>query len=69
MMKSIINTIISRVVKYVTALHRMGTYLTFDEVVQLVLDELERQNVRMIFDYTDYIKDEINKRLGNKFKK
>ena len=68
-MKSIINTIISRVVKNDTALHRMGTYLTFDEVVQLVLDELERQNVRMIFDYTDYIKDEINKRLGNKFKK
>ena len=63
-MQSIINTIINRTAKQIITYHRMGYYLTLDEVVDMVYDELEKQHVRLIADYDDYIKDEVLKRVG-----
>lgn len=63
-MTNILNAIVNRVVKQVITYHRMGYYLTLDDVVDMVYDELEKQNVRLIADYDDYIKDEVLKRVG-----
>ena len=63
-MKSIINTIISRTAKTVVSYHRIGYYMTLDEVVEMVYDELDKQHVKLICDYDDYIKDEVLKRVG-----
>ena len=63
-MMSIINTIVARTVKQVITYHRMGYYLTLDEVIDMVYEELEKQNVRLIADYDDYIREAIENKVG-----
>lgn len=76
-MKNVIDAIINKTCKEVVILHRIGTYLTIDEVMNAILYELDKQNVNVpltiwVFNKSipvdDYIKQEIRSKLKFKLK-
>lgn len=64
MMMSIINTIVARTAKQVVSMYRIGYYTTLDAAVEMVYAELAKQNVRLIADYDDYIREAIENKIG-----
>lgn len=72
-MLNIINDIINKVCKEVVILHRIGTYLTIDEVFNAILYELDKQHINTpstvwIFNTSIPVEEYIKMQIKNKLK-